>query len=112
MPYNPSGLFPTGRPPRPSYREPNPVGGVGVTVGAVCTLAWLVLFGLLGGSLVGYVWWTLFAGALAWLVAVGLVRHGDRGVAAGIAIVTAGGWSIAAAAVATRWLSSGDWPLW
>ncbi|MEG3633342.1 hypothetical protein [Micromonospora palythoicola] len=112
LPYNPSGLFPTGRPPRPTYREPNPVGGGGVAAGAFGTLAWLVLFGLLGGSLVGYVWWTLLAGALAWLTALVMAGYGDRGVAAGIAIVTAGGWSIATAAVVTRWMSSGDWPLW
>ncbi len=80
--------------------------------GALGTLAWLVLFGLLGGSLVGYVWWTLLAGVLAWLTALVMVGYGDRGVAAGIAIVTAGGWSIATAAVVTRWMSSGDWPLW
>lgn len=111
LPYNPSGLFPTGRPPRPTYREPNPVGAPR-RAGALGTLAWLVLFGLLGGSLVGYVWWTLLAGVLAWLTALVMVGYGDRGVAAGIAIVTAGGWSIATAAVVTRWMSSGDWPLW
>ncbi|MDG4794467.1 hypothetical protein [Micromonospora sp. WMMD1082] len=112
MPYHPSGLFPSGRPPRPTYREPNPVGGGGVAAGAAGTLAWLVLFGLLGRGFAEYAWWTLLAGALAWLVALVLVRYGDRGVAAGIAIVTAGGWSIAAAAIVTRWVTSGDWPLW
>ncbi len=112
MPYNPSGLFPSGRPPRPTYREPNPVNGAGVAAGAAGTIAWLVLFGLLGRSLAGYAWWTLLAGGLAWLAALVLVRIGDRGVAVGIAIVTAGGWSIAAAAVAARWAATGDWPLW
>ncbi|MBL6278797.1 hypothetical protein JMF97_21800 [Micromonospora fiedleri] len=112
MPYSPSGLFPSGRPPRPTYREPHPVSGAAIAAGATGTTAWLVIFGLLGGSLTGYAWWTLIAGALAWLVALLLVRYGDRGVATGIAIVTAGGWSIAAAAVAARWWTSGDWPLW
>ncbi|GGM64482.1 hypothetical protein GCM10011608_57370 [Micromonospora sonchi] len=111
-PYSPSGLFPSGRPPRPTYREPHQVSGAGVAAGATATLAWLVLFGLLGRSLAGYAWWTLLAGGLAWLAALVLARFGDRGVAAGIAIVTAGGWSVAAAAVATRWAASGDWPLW
>ena len=45
----------------------------------------------------GYAWWTVLAGGLAWLAALLLVRSGDRGVATGVAIVTAGGWSIAAA---------------
>ncbi|MER5457927.1 hypothetical protein ABT008_24445 [Micromonospora sp. NPDC002389] len=112
MPYSPSGLFPSGRPPRPTYREPHPVSGAGVASGAVGALAWLGLFALLGRSLAGYAWWTLLAGGVAWLAALVLVRFGDRGAAAGIAIVTAGGWSIATVAVVTRWAASGDWPLW
>ncbi|MFI7213790.1 hypothetical protein [Micromonospora maritima] len=97
---------------RPSYREPHPVTGGGVAVGAVAAFAWLLLFGLVGRDVPGYAWWTLFAGGIAWAAAAALVRHGDRGVAAGVAIVTAGGWSIAAAVVAVRWAQSGDWPLW
>ncbi|GIJ78127.1 hypothetical protein SAMN05443287_113119 [Micromonospora phaseoli] len=112
MPYNPSGLFPSGRPPRPTYREPHPVGGASVAAGAIGTIAWLGLFGLLGRSLAGYAWWTLLAAGLAWLAALVLARYGDRGAAAGIAIVTAGGLSIVTAAVVTRWVTSGDWPLW
>ncbi|MGN9813239.1 hypothetical protein ACTMSW_28270 [Micromonospora sp. BQ11] len=107
-----SGLFPSGPPSRPTYREPHPVTGAGVALGGAGAAAWLLLFGLLGTSVPRYAWWTVLAGGLAWLVALLLVRFGDRGVAAGIAIVTAGGWSIAAAVVAARWATSGDWPLW
>jgi hypothetical protein len=108
----PSGLFPSGRPPRPTYREPHPVTGAGVAVGGAVTGVWLVLFGLLGTDLRGYTWWTVGAGLVAWAAALALVRFGDRGVGAGVAIVTAGGWSIAAALVAVRWTMTGDWPLW
>ncbi|SCG51649.1 hypothetical protein [Micromonospora inositola] len=108
----PSGLFPTGPPPRPTWREPCPVTGAGVAVGGATAAAWLLLFGLLGRDVPGYAWWTAIAGGLAWLAALVLVRFGDRGVATGVAIVTAGGWSIAAAVVAVRWAQSGDWPLW
>ncbi|SBT52797.1 hypothetical protein [Micromonospora narathiwatensis] len=112
LPYTPSGLFPAGAPPRPSWREPYRVTGGGVAAGAVVAFAWLLLFGLLGHDVPSYAWWTVLAGGLAWLAAGVLVRYGDRGVATGIAIVTAGGWSIAAAVVALRWAQSGDWPLW
>jgi hypothetical protein len=108
----PSGLFPAGPPSRPTWREPHPVTGAGVAAGAALAVAWLVLFGLLGRDLSGYAWWTAFAGGLAWLAALALVRYGDRGAATGVAIVTGGGWSIAAAVVAARWATSGDWPLW
>ncbi|WP_441338547.1 hypothetical protein [Micromonospora sp. NBS 11-29] len=111
-PRTPSGLFPSGGPLRPSYREPHPVGGAGVALGAVATFAWLLLFGLVGRDVPGYAWWTVLAGGVAWAVAAVLVRLGDRGVATGVAIVTSGGWSIAAAVVAVRWAQTGDWPLW
>ncbi|SCE72349.1 hypothetical protein GA0074695_0603 [Micromonospora viridifaciens] len=108
----PSGLFPAGAPMRPTWREPHPISGGGVAVGAVVAVAWLLLFGLLGHDVPSYAWWTTVAGGLAWLAAAVLVRYGDRGVATGVAIVTAGGWSIAAAVVAARWAQTGDWPLW
>jgi hypothetical protein len=108
----PSGLFPAGPPMRPTWREPYPVTGGGVASGAVIAFAWLLLFGLLGHDVAGYVWWTVVAGGLAWLAALALVRYGDRGVATGVAIVTAGGWSIAAAVLAVRWAQTGNWPLW
>ena len=108
----PSGLFPSGPPPRPIYREPHPVRVGGLIAGGGGTAAWLLLLGLLGGDLRGYAWWTLFAGTLAWLAALVLAKAGDRGVAAAIAMVTGVGWSIAAVAVATRWGQTGAWPLW
>ncbi|MFG1950718.1 hypothetical protein [Micromonospora sp. NPDC048830] len=110
--HTPSGLFPAGPPSRPTWREPHRVTGTGVAAGGALAAAWLVLFGLLGRDVPGYAWWTILAGGLAWLAALALVRFGDRGVATGIAIVTAGGWSIAAAVVAVRWATSGNWPLW
>ncbi|MFI5490117.1 hypothetical protein [Micromonospora echinaurantiaca] len=112
LPRTPSGLFPAGPPSRPTYREPHPVTGAGVASGGAAAATWLLLFGLLGTGVGSYAWWTLIAGGLAWLAALALVRYGDRGVATGIAIVTAGGWSIAAAIVAVRWATTGDWPLW
>jgi hypothetical protein len=108
----PSGLFPSGPPQRPTYREPHPIAGSAVASGAGAAALWLLLFGLLGADLRGYAWWTALAGGLAWLVALALSRLGDRGVAAGIAMVTAVGWGIAATAVAVRWATGGDWPLW
>lgn len=108
----PSGLFPAGPPSRPTYREPHPVTGGGVAAGGGSAATWLLLFGLLGTDVTSYAWWTVVAGLLAWTTALVLVRYGDRGVATGVAIVTAGGWSIAAAVVAVRWATSGDWPLW
>jgi hypothetical protein len=108
----PSGLFPSGRPVRPTYREPHPVTGGGVAVGGAVAAAWLLFFGLLGTDLRGYVWWTVVGGLTAWLGALVLVRFGDRGVGTGVAIVTGGGWSIAAAVLAARWVTTGDWPLW
>lgn len=110
--HTPSGLFPSGRPPRPTYREPHPITGGGVAVGGAITAVWLLLFALLGSDLSGYARWTLLAGSVAWIVALALVRFGDRGVGTGVAIVTAGGWSIAAVVVAARWAGTGAWPLW
>ncbi|GAA4679295.1 hypothetical protein [Phytohabitans rumicis] len=110
-PRTPSGLFPS-RPPRPTYREPHRVRAGGLTAGLGAGVAWLLFIGLLGRDLRGYVWWTVLAGALAWAAAWTLSRQGDRGVAAGVAISTGVGWSVAAAAIAVRWGMTGDWPLW
>jgi hypothetical protein len=79
--------------------------------GAAVTAVWLLLFGLLATSASGYVWLTLGASAAAWLCALALVRFGDRGVAAGIAITTGLGIGVAVVLVIQRWVTSG-WPLW
>lgn len=110
-PAQPSGLFPSG-PPRPTYREPHPVRGSAIATGLGAAALWMFTFGLLSSRLPGYAWWTLFAGALAWPAAVGLARFGDRGVAAGVAISTGLAMSIATISVGTRWVGSGDWPMW
>lgn len=99
-------------PRRPGYREPHPVRPEAVAAGCVATAAWMAVFGLLGRDLGGYLWWTLLAGLVAWLAAIALVRLGDRGVAVGISIMIAIGWSIASAAAAIRWVTTGDWPMW
>jgi hypothetical protein len=112
FPDGPSASPPTG-PPRPTYREPYPVRAAAIAAAGGATVAWLLLFAALGGgSLPGYVWWTLFGGTLAWASALALSRLGDRGAAVGIAVVTALGWSLAVAATAYRWHGTGDWPLW
>jgi hypothetical protein len=107
----PSGLFPSG-PPRPTYREPHPVRGTAVAAGLSTAALWMLIFGLLGGGLRAYAWWTLFAGAVGWLVSVGLARFGDRGVAVGVAISTGLAMSIAAVSLAIEWGNSGNWPMW
>lgn len=107
----PSGLFPSG-PPRPTYREPHPVRGSAVAVGLGAGTLWMLFFGLLGGGLRAYAWWTVIAGAAAWLVALGLARYGDRGVAAGVSIATGAAMCVGVIAVAVRWAVGGDWPLW
>ena len=73
--------------------------------------AWLLLFGLLATSPGSYAWLTLSAAIVAWLAALALVRLGDRGGAAGAAMATGLGLSIAAGVVLARWAISG-WPLW
>lgn len=108
----PSGLFPSGPPRRPTYREPHPIRGGAVAAGCAGAAGWLLLFGLLGHGLVGYVWWTAVAGIAAWAVALLLTIVGDRGVAVGVAVTTAVGLGIAATAAAMRWATAGDWPLW
>jgi len=109
-PYS-SGLVPA-QPSRPIYREPHPVRPGAFAAGVCAGLLWLLLIGLLGRDLSGYVMWTSGAGAVAWLVAVLFTRLGDRGVAAGIALAVSAAWSITALAVATRWAATGNWPLW
>ncbi len=79
--------------------------------GAGLTAAWLLLFGLLATSARAYIWMTLAAAAAAWLCAWVLMRFGDRGVAAGVAVTTGMGVAVAVGLVVQRWLTAG-WPLW
>lgn len=99
-------------PARPRFREPHPVRAGALLAGIGAGMLWVVVFGSLGGDLPGYAWWTLLAAVSAWAVAVVLSLIGDRGVAVGVAISAGLGWSVAAAFVAARWASTGDWPMW
>ena len=109
-PRAPSGLFPAGS-SRPRLREPYPIRTAPLLAGAGATALWLLLFGLLATSIGGYVWWTIFAASLAWLVALILARFGDRGVATGVAVTTGAGLAIAMFVTAYTWATTG-WPLW
>lgn len=86
--------------------------GAAIAAGFGAAALWMLIFGLLAGGLRAYAWWTLIAGALAWLVAVGLTRFGDRGVAAGVAIAAGLAVSVGAVAVGIGWAHSGNWPMW
>jgi hypothetical protein len=107
----PSGLFPGGPPPRPTYREPFPVRVGQVSIGVFGGTVWMALFGLLAESARGYSWWTFIAAALAFPIILILLRFGDRGVAVGAAISTGMGLSIAVIFVAVKWIA-GDWIMW
>ena len=109
-PRTPSGLFPS-PPPRPTYREPHPVRVGAVLAGAGLTAAWLLVVGLFATSAEAYIWLTLGAAAVAWGSATVLLRLGDRGVAAGIALTTAFGVAVAMGLVVHQWVTTG-WPLW
>ncbi|MFX0591211.1 hypothetical protein [Melissospora conviva] len=109
----PSGLFPAPRAVRhPVYREAHPVRAGAVAAGAGGAALWMLLFALVGGDLSGYAWWSTGAAVVAWLAALLLVWRGDRGVAVGVAIATAGAWSVAVGLVVFVWSVSGEWPMW
>ena len=110
-PVTPPGLF-TGQPPRPVYREPHPIATPALLAGMAAATVWMALFGLLGGDLAGYAWWTVLAAVVAWAVALVLTLLGNRGVAVGVAIVAGLGLSIAMGFVTYRWISTLDFPLW
>lgn len=107
----PSGLLPSG-PPRPTYRELHPVRALPVLAGMAAGGVWLIIFALLGQDLRARAWWTVTAGAAAWLAAALLARAGDRGAAAGIAAAVGVGLAAATATVTWRWYVTADWPLW
>jgi hypothetical protein len=104
-------LFP-GQPPHPVYREPHRVGAGPVLAGLGSTALWCALFGALAHDLVSYAWWTLVATVTAWIVAVLLTLFGDRGVAAGIALMSGLALSIACGIVTARWIVTDNWPMW
>jgi hypothetical protein len=97
---------------RPTLRELYPVRPAAVFAGMAATAIWLAGFGSLAVSLREYAWWTLAAGGTAWLAALALSRHGNRGVAAGVAVALTIGWSGTALALAVTWVRTGSWPLW
>ena len=101
-----------GRPARPVYREPHPIGAAPLLCGMGAALLWFALFGSIGRDLFSYAWWTVAAAISAWLVALVLTVLGDRGVAAGVAIAGGIGLSVAMGFVATRWITTNDWPMW
>jgi hypothetical protein len=109
-PRSPSGLFPSG-PPRPAYREPNPVRPAAVVAGSGVGGAWVLLIGLLGTSLPAYAWLSIIAAVSAWLGAAALARAGDRGAAAGVAVSAGLGLAVTAGIVVQQWATVG-WPLW
>jgi len=82
-----------------------------VLAGAAFGAGWLLLIGLLADSARGYFFLTLAASVVATLVALVLMRFGDRGAAAGVAISTGVGLSVACAVVLHQWVTVG-WPLW
>lgn len=90
-------------PGRPTYREPHRVHPTAVIAGALTTLVWLVLWNTRGRGLDGYLITTGGAGVVAWAVALFLARHGDRGVAVGIALAVCFAWTIGLVALALRW---------
>lgn len=108
---DPGERFPA-QPTHPRFREPYPIGAGAVLAGLGCGLLWLVMFGALGRDLFSYAWWTVIAAVSAWIVSAVLAGTGDRGVAVGVAISAGLGWSVAAAFVAARWITTGDWPMW
>ncbi len=107
-----SSPAPPGLPARPVYREPHPIGVAPLLSGMAAALLWFALFGSIGRDLVSYAWWTVAAAVSAWLVALVLTVLGDRGAAAGVAIISGIGLSVAMGLVANRWITTNDWPMW
>lgn len=105
----PSGLFPSDA-HRPRFREPHPVRGLPVVVGAAMAATGQILVALFATSarslLTLLVTATLIAGAVAGV----LLRFGDRGAAVGVGLAATMGGFFAAAVALVRWLTVG-WPL-
>jgi hypothetical protein len=94
--------------PRPIYREPTPARPGSVLLGAGAGALWMMLFGLLAHSGRGYVWWSVAAGAGAWIAALVLARLGDRGIAAGVAMSSGFGVAVAVSVILVNALH-GHW---
>jgi hypothetical protein len=82
-----------------------------VLAGAGTAAAGLLVAGLLATSARGYIWLTLGAAVVAWGSALALLRLGDRGVAAGVALASSFGAAVGMGLVVHQWATSG-WPLW
>jgi hypothetical protein len=82
-----------------------------VIIGAATAFAWQTLVALFATSARGLFWRTVFAVAVAWVIAGLLLRFGDRGAAAGVGMSAAVGGCVAAVLVAVRWFTVG-WPVW
>jgi hypothetical protein len=82
-----------------------------VAAGAGAGALWMLLFGLVAGTVRGYSWWTISAAITGWLAALALARFGDRGVAVGVAITTGLGAAIAGSVVFAHFIA-GNWVLW
>ncbi len=79
--------------------------------GAGAAVAWLLILGRLATTVAGYLWLTIIAAVVAWLCALVLMRRGDRGAAAGVAMATGAGVAVAVGVVVYEWTTAG-WPLW
>jgi len=96
---------------RPAYREPLPVVGGKVALGALVAALWMLLFALLSSGVRGYLWLSLSAGLAVAVGAAVLAKFGDRGVAVGAGVAASFGISVAMLALILR-AFSGDWLLW
>ncbi len=104
----PAPLF---SPRRPRYREAHPIRAGAVWAGIGAGFLWFLMFGLVSWSLLSYLWSTVIAGVLAGAAAVVLVRYGDRGVAVGVAAISAAAVGIIGLIVAIADIT-GRWLLW
>jgi hypothetical protein len=74
-------------------------------------LAWQLVVAGFATDLHGLFWRTVSGALVALGIALGLLRYGDRGAAAGVALAATAGGCAAAILVTVRWLTVG-WPLW
>ncbi len=82
-----------------------------VLAGAAATAVWELVMGLFASSLSSYLWLTFTAIVVAWVVALLLVRHGDRGVATGIGLAAAVGGCVVISLAVVNWITDG-WLTW